>query len=279
MPALPIILCADDFGFSPGVSEGILELAAKRRLSAVGCMMTQTDIGDSVSDLKTHSKHLDIGIHLVLTDLKALTPGLGNFSSIGTVARTAIMGQLSKAEIKTELALQLDTFRKLFNKAPDFIDGHHHIQQLPGIRDLLLELIKERFPVKPPFLRSCYERPAVILKRGISPIKALAFSAFALTLRRRTQARNIPTNSGFSGIYNFSGKIPYKHLFERFTEYLQSGTLIMCHPGKVDAKLRTLDRLTDQREVELAYFLSNDFTDLLQQKNLCLGRFTAATEQ
>lgn len=34
-----IVLCADDFGLDPGVSEGILKLAHMGRLSAVSCMV------------------------------------------------------------------------------------------------------------------------------------------------------------------------------------------------------------------------------------------------
>lgn len=274
MPPLPFILCADDFGFTPGVSEGILELVAKRRLSAVSCMMTQAGLRDSAAELKSHKDHLDIGIHIVLTDLQALSPDLGKFPTIGTLTKTTLMKGLPISSIKVELTRQLDTFVEIFGRQPDFIDGHHHVHQLPGILMIILDLIEERFPSHPPSLRSCREHPSVLLRRGVAPFKAAALGFFGAGLHRRARTRNIPLNDGFSGIYDFSDRIPYGKLFDRFTEGLRPGALIMCHPGKADAELRSLDSLTDQREVERAYFLGEEFLALMDRKNLCLGRFT-----
>ncbi|MBF0335117.1 MAG: ChbG/HpnK family deacetylase, partial [Alphaproteobacteria bacterium] len=36
----PFVLCADDYGLSPGVSRGILALIEMGRVSATGCMVT-----------------------------------------------------------------------------------------------------------------------------------------------------------------------------------------------------------------------------------------------
>ncbi|MBF0306682.1 MAG: ChbG/HpnK family deacetylase, partial [Alphaproteobacteria bacterium] len=36
----PFVLCADDYGLSPGVSRGILMLIRMGRVSATGCMVT-----------------------------------------------------------------------------------------------------------------------------------------------------------------------------------------------------------------------------------------------
>jgi len=278
MPPLPFILCADDFGFSPGVSEGILDLASKHRLSAVSCMVTQAGFRDGASALKSHADHLDIGIHLVLTDARALSPDLGQLPSMRALITKAMMGQLNGTDIKNELARQLTTFSETFGQPPDFVDSHHHVHQLPGIRDIVLELIDEQFVSYQPYLRSCFERPAVLLGRGVAPFKAAALSVMGAALNHRAEARKIPVIDGFSGIYDLSGKTPYGQLFDRFTNSLRPKSLIMCHPGKVDDELTALDSLTDQREVELAYFSSDEFRALLSRKNLCLGRFTATPE-
>ena len=37
-PPARFVLCADDFALSPGVSRGIIDLIARGRLSATGCM-------------------------------------------------------------------------------------------------------------------------------------------------------------------------------------------------------------------------------------------------
>jgi predicted glycoside hydrolase/deacetylase ChbG (UPF0249 family) len=45
----------------------------------------------------------------------------------------------------------------------------------------------------------------------------------------------------------------------------------MCHPGKVDQELRQLDPLTDLREREYAFFLSDLFPRRLAERGYALA--------
>lgn len=277
MSGTPFTLCADDFGLTEGVSEGVLDLVKKKRLSAVSCIATQPGFKSSAENLIPFANYIDIGIHFVLTDLKALSANVGFLPSRAALFKKVFLGQLPKLQIKTELVTQLKLFEKTFGRQPDFVDGHHHVHQLPGIRDIVLDIIDEYFSFQKPHIRSCEEKFSLILKRGISPIKAIAVSLASVELTRNAMRQSIPLNDGFSGIYDLSNKIPYDKLFERFVIDIRPGALIMCHPGKVDTKLKKLDSLTDQREIELAYFLSDKFVELLKTKNLSLGRLTKVT--
>ena len=272
-----IVLCADDFGFTPAVSQGILELVEAGRLSAVSCMAASSHFSDFAGKLKPYADRIDIGLHLVLTDLKPLgpLPDLtvdGHLPSIGELIKKALWGRLPKQDIAAELGRQIDAFVEAFGKVPDFIDGHHHAHQLPGIRDIVLNLINERFKASPPWIRVCCERLTILLLRRVSVGRAITIGWFGAALRRRAKRKKIHVNNGFSGIYDFSNRVPYDLLFDRFTVGVEQGTLIMCHPGHVDETLRVLDGLTDQREREMAYFLSDSFPALLHRKALCLGR-------
>lgn len=282
---LPIkfILCADDFGMSPGVSEGILELVIARRLSAVSCMMTQPSIRKYAAELRSDENSIDIGIHFVLTDLKALSPDIqlgqgGNFPSLGTLVKNAFTGLLSESAIRKELSLQLQAFTDLFGRKPDFIDGHHHIHQLPGIRDIIFGLIEDNYNDSRPYIRSCNEPLSRIFSRGIEPLKAATIGLMGQGIRHRARVRSVAVNTGFSGIYNFSGETPYATLFDRFTNGLQNNSLVICHPGRVDEELKIIDSLTNQRETEMSFFLSDEFPALLERKNLALGRFSFGPE-
>ena len=275
---LEFILCADDFGISPGVSEGIIELVQGHRLSAVSCMMNGRSIRKYADGITPYRDRIDIGIHFVLTDMPPLSSALtleinGRLPTIGALTKRALIGGLPLEDLKSELAAQLDLFADIFKRRPDFVDGHQHIHQLPGIRDIVLDLIMERFSSCLPPLRSCSEHLSIIFRRGVEPLKTIAIGFFGASLQRGAMANNVKFNTGFSGIYDLSGKVAYEVLFDRFTDSLRPGSLIMCHPGKVDDELRSIDGLTDQREVELSYFLGNIFTDLLAKKNLRLGRF------
>ena len=49
----PVILCADDFGLAPGVSDAICGLIAAGRLSATSCMTTLPGWRAHASDLQS----------------------------------------------------------------------------------------------------------------------------------------------------------------------------------------------------------------------------------
>ena len=278
-----VVLCADDFGFSQGTSKGIIELVEAGRLSAVGCMTTTQNFQHSGPILKRFSGHIDIGLHFVLTDLSPLgiMPSLapnGTLPPVAALMKAAITHRLPLHEVSDELNCQIDTFVEVMGQLPDFIDGHHHVHQLPGIRDQVIEAAKSRFGASSPWLRACNERPNVILKRAVSIGRALAIGWYGAAFRRRAWNADLRVNIGFSGVYDFSNCIPYYTLFDRFTDHLLPGALVMCHPGRVDDELRALDSLTDQREIELEYFLSPLFAALLEQKNLRLGRLEHAAQ-
>ena len=72
-----MIICADDFGISQSVSDGILELLSKKRLSAVSCMLNYDgNIINQIDSLLSFKSNCDIGLHLNLTSGKPLSYGI-----------------------------------------------------------------------------------------------------------------------------------------------------------------------------------------------------------
>ena len=59
-----VILCADDFALTEGVSEGILRLAEQGRLSAIGCMTASPLWRSLAGRLDGVESRCDIGLHL-----------------------------------------------------------------------------------------------------------------------------------------------------------------------------------------------------------------------
>lgn len=66
------------------------------------------------------------------------------------------MGILNSRLISDELNTQLDHFTKVMGKLPDFIDGHQHIHQFPGIRRIIIDIYEQRLNGKSIFIRSTY---------------------------------------------------------------------------------------------------------------------------
>jgi hypothetical protein len=60
-------------------------------------------------------------------------------------------------------------------------------------------------------------------------------------------------------------------MFPSFLDGLPENSVVMCHPGLVDAELKRLDPLTTLREREYAYFASDLFPSVLEANGVALA--------
>ncbi len=270
---------ADDYALSPGVSAGILELARDGRLSGTGAMVPSPRWRADAVALRDAPAGFQTGVHLTLTGalsplgpMPGLCPG-GRFPALGRWLLLSHAGWLSgrtaRAELAGEIARQLDAFEHAMGRAPHFIDGHQHLHLLPGIRPLLLEEMARRYPPGSVWLRDCAEPPARIGARGVATGKALFIALLARGLARQAAARSIPTNHGFSGIYDFTGDFPA--LMARFLSGLPDGSVVMVHPARPDAELAALDPVVGARGAELAFLSAPAWPAALARAGLQLG--------
>jgi predicted glycoside hydrolase/deacetylase ChbG (UPF0249 family) len=269
-----VIVSADDYGLSPAVSEGIRSLIAEGRVSATSCMTTFPGWERDGEALRGMSAEL--GVHLTLTDhaplgaMPRLAPG-GRLPPLGALARAASLGRLDLGEVEAELERQVARFIEVVGRPPDHLDGHHHVQQLPGVRDLVVALAARHGA----WVRTCWERPLTVVRRQESVTKALALGAAGAGLRRRLVAAGVATPAGFAGSYGFGEERPYGERVRRWLIGAADGMVLMCHPGGVDEVLRGRDGLTEGRSRELAFFGSEAFLDVLAEAGARVGRAQA----
>src|SRR5690606_24199883 len=109
-------------------------------------------------------------------------------------------------------------------------------------------------------------------RRGVALAKTTVIAALGPAVARRAHAAGVPVNAGFSGVYAFAAeKHPTDELFQRFISGLPSNGVVMCHPGYVDSVLTSLDSMTDARESELHFLMSDGWTTLLTRQGVELG--------
>ncbi|MBI3446726.1 MAG: ChbG/HpnK family deacetylase [Magnetospirillum sp.] len=272
-----VTLCADDYGLTPGIGRAIRPLIEQGRLQATGCMTGSPFWPEEAARLVPLEGKAEFGVHLTLTDHKPLgaLPDLapdGKLPGIGSLVKRAVLHRLDKAEIAAELERQVDEFEARMGRPPDFLDGHHHIHQLPIIRDVVMDLWRRRLKARGGWVRSCWENPLAIIRRGVDPIRATIIALLGIGLRLRLRAEGAPHNHSFRGVYDFSGKVAYDQLFGIFTQSPGPGTLVMCHPGEVDEALRACEWLTDQREVEWRFLESDACALSLADRHITLAR-------
>ncbi|MCX7009554.1 MAG: ChbG/HpnK family deacetylase [Kiritimatiellaeota bacterium] len=239
-----MMICADDFGLAPDVDEAIVSLAAGCKISAVSVMAALlAKPSPALKALLDMRSQLEIGLHLVMTDEANLPPSEhvdslhrnGRFLSFGNLLSRSLTGGVRAADAQREISAQYEWFESLTESAPDFVDGHLHVQQLPGVRRGLVEFLTGLPPNEQPWVRNAAEPMETISKRGVAPLKCWAIAKLGGALRERLQARHIPTNDGFAGVCDYGNWQNYPDALQRMLAHVRPGNyLIMTHPGQSD---------------------------------------------
>lgn len=260
-----IVICADDFGMNPGVDEAVLQLAAQGRLSATSCMSGAPRFRADAAALAASG--LQTGLHLNFTE--ALGDARGLYLPLSRLIASAYLRRLDGARLRAQIARQLDDFEDAMGRAPDFVDGHQHVHQLPQLRSALLAELERRYaaaggasPIVPPDTASPHaERPYTArshtgssytgrpytgrpwlrytgMRRAGAGPAALMVKAGIIELlgahRFARMARRLgySLNGGFLGVYGFQGGEPaYRALLRHWLEHACDTDLLMCHPA------------------------------------------------
>lgn len=271
-----LVICADDYALTEGVSRSIRELITAQRISATSVMTVSECWPNEAALLKKVAGDADIGLHVTLTDqvplgaLPTFAPN-GRFPTRNDTYGRALLRRLPLDEVRAEINQQYTLFVDHYGAPPAHIDGHHHVQQLPGVREIVIDLARRAGPRC--YVRNCYDAPPTIWKRGVSNAKALTIAALGRTMRLLASDSGVPTNmGGFSGAFDFQHETrSIAELFARFLQFGGENFLVMCHPGFGDAALAAKDPMVASRDHEHAFFMSEAWPDLVARAGYELG--------
>jgi predicted glycoside hydrolase/deacetylase ChbG (UPF0249 family) len=268
-----IVLCADDYALSPGVSAGIRELLAAGRLNATSVMTIFPELEDEARALQTVKAPIpfQIGLHATLTG--GFAPLTASPMKRGTKLPMSHetwpplgFRRIDAARVKAEVKAQLEKFTEVFGRAPDYVDGHQHAQLMPGIRKPFLDAVAELAPRA--WVRQC---APVHFTDEFFNAKSRFLGALSLPFKRMAKRRGLRCNPAFSGAYDYDKPSDFSASFARFIKGMAQGGVVMCHPGHPDDVLRSRDTLTDQREREFAFLMSEAMPRALAQANVALA--------
>jgi len=278
VPLRRIWLCADDYGMAPGVNRAIRELIKLKRINATSIMVAgpaidRTEI-DSLKQELANNPDCALGLHATLTaPFHPLTMHFqpldgGRFLSLGNTLQAALLRRFDPEMVQAELLAQLTAFKEFFGRAPDYVDGHQHVQLFPQIRDAFVAMVRDNAPQA--WVRQCGR--ALPLKQRLGNPKALFLDMLSDTFRKRCSSVGVAYNPGFAGAYDMVRGGDFALAMTGFLQGLPDQGLVMCHPGFVDETLLSLDDVTDQREQEFGFLSGNDFPRLLLASNVTLSR-------
>lgn len=267
-----IVICGDDFGMNPAVDAAILHLAGMGRMSAVSCLSLGPSFAASAVALRGHDA--DVGLHLNLTESLGDLPAM----PLPVLIARACARRLDPAAIDRAVHRQLDAFELACGRAPDYVDGHQHVHQLPVVLPRLLHALRRRYGARRPWLRCTLPR----LPRGMAP--ADAFKARVIgalgghALCRAAREDGWRTNARLLGVYGLRGGARhYDALLRRWLAAAHEGDLLMCHPAVATPSRN--DALERQRAAEFAVLSGDGLAEALLRHGLAVRRLSRMQAQ
>ena len=137
-----LIVNADDWGLTRGVSEGILAAHGHGIVTSTTVLATADLDRELVARLRDSA--LGVGLHVNLTLGAPLTRGKSLVDGGGRFVRDArqAAARASARDVRAEVEAQVEKFRKVFRRAPTHLDSHHHVGLHPPVREVVLDVAR-----------------------------------------------------------------------------------------------------------------------------------------
>jgi len=255
-----LIVCADDYAQSPAIDAGIIQLIQQNRLSAASCMVLSPRWAEAAKSLTLEIRSkADIGLHLDFTQF-------GDAYAHPVLIARSLLRSLPTKGIRLSIHAQLDQFEEALGTAPDYVDGHQHVHQLPQIRDALLAILKQRYGKQLPWIRIAKPPASDGFKSKI--IKLLGANA----LERKAKTMGFNCSGDLLGVYNFAGDSKvYEKLLATWISAADNSLdtpALMCHPAINKSGSEINDPIYAARLNEFLVLNSHNFYSLLQTVKL-----------
>jgi predicted glycoside hydrolase/deacetylase ChbG (UPF0249 family) len=240
-----LIVNADDLGYDPKVSEGLLR-AMREGVVTSATLMVNTPYSRAAAEA---ADGLAIGLHLNLARHPPLWAGFPQ----GLLTRGELdesrAAELPPEVVAAETRAQLDAARALLGRAPTHLDVHKHLHRHPAILEGLSEVAKER---------------------GL-PVRSIDQA-----MRDALRARGVRTPDHFIGDAGTQAHWTLDQLFASLEALAPGLTELMCHPGLSPSAVKS--GYSAQREVELATFLHPSAREALDRAGVRLSTFDALAQ-
>ena len=218
---LTILLNADDFGLTEGISRSILEAHDGGVLNGVSVLSNGYFFDEAVAEARRRPG-LRLSVHLNLIEGMALShPGPLRHSFLSLWRARTVPEQ-----VRTELAAQVRRVADAIGRAPDGLDGHRHVHMIPGVFECVLDLAEE---FRIPYVRIPEDRGPWRPWPGW--IKRLVLNRLARRNRPMLQGRAISTCDAFLGVLH-TGRMTTEAVRAGLRGIESGSTVeILFHPG------------------------------------------------
>ena len=271
-----LIVNADDYGLTSGVSQGIRRAFLEGILTSTTAMMNQPSVHIELPKALKQCFGLGLGVHLTLTAGAPLLPAekiptLVNANG-AFYAREAFikrLAQIDPDEALAEWRAQVDKFIQITGRKPDHLDSHHHSSYFtPALFERMLALAAE-FGCA---IRNPYGADVASARQYLPGGQPEADFAAVQALLAKFKPHS---TQGFCGdFYADTATLPYlQQLLERISASPLTTWELMCHPAVVDDRLRKISSYNEARAQELQVLTDPGLDGFLAPLKIELAHF------
>jgi predicted glycoside hydrolase/deacetylase ChbG (UPF0249 family) len=272
-----LIVNADDFGFSDGVTDAIIDSHRRGILTSTTLMCTMPDAARA-ADLSGGLPNLGVGIHLCLTqgisrapNLKALvaaTTGRGPSldQSVPSLIRKVQFSRTAREEARREWKAQIEWALSAGIK-PTHLDSHKHIHHWPVLGRIAIGLAKE---YNIPAIRCAREAQLDLLPCGAA-YRGLSYLGHRLATA--AEAAGLKTTDWFYGLAA-TGRFSEDHWLAVIPKLPAGVGEIMVHPGRADGLPTGSTRLVAERELEWKGITAPSVIQSLNNRGINLNNYS-----
>jgi chitin disaccharide deacetylase len=289
-----LIVNADDLGWTEGVNRGIAEAHGNGIVTSASLLANGAAFASGVELART-APALGVGVHLNLSDgepvadRELVTTLLNDRGELEGKPESLLLKLARRSVLLDEIEREWDAqIQKVCDVGiePTHLDGHKHVQMLPGLFEIALRLAKRhgiaavRISHEESSLRAALSSGAkqkgAVMKQGV---QARGLKLLARNAREQAERAGITAADYFCGIAQ-TGELTREGVL-RLLEILPEGTTeLMCHPGYVDADLaKSATRLQASRQAEVEIFTNTQIRNLVASQGIRLVDYGFAAQE
>ena len=281
-----LIVNADDLGWTEGVNRGIAE-AHRNGIVTSASLLANGAAFESGVKLALTTPALGVGVHLNLSDGEPVAPRelvaslLNERGELEGKPESLLLRLARKSvsieEVEREWDAQILKVRDC-GIQPTHLDGHRHVQMLPGLFEIALRLAKrhgiaairishEASSLRVALSSGTKRKGTVVMRQGV---QARGLKLLAPDAREQAERAGIATADYFCGIAQ-TGELTREGVLRLLAILPEGATELMCHPGYVDADLaKSGTRLQASRQKEVEILTDTEIRNLVASQGIRL---------
>jgi chitin disaccharide deacetylase len=290
-----LIVNADDLGWTEGVNRGIAEAHRDGIVTSASLLANGAAFASGVEMART-TPALGVGVHLNLSDgepvadRELVTTLLNDRGELEGKPESLLLKLARRSvlldEVEREWDAQIQKVRDV-GIEPTHLDGHKHVQMLPGLFEIALRLAKrhgiaairishEESSLRAALSSGARQKGTVVMKQGV---QARGLKLLARDAREQAERAGIAAADYFCGIAQ-TGELTHEGVL-RLLEILPEGTTeLMCHPGDAAAGLaNSATRLQASRQAELGILTNTQIRNLVASQGIRLVDYGFAAQE